>query len=259
MKRFLNALRFLTIIPVPGMKHADLSSAGKSAAFFPIVGLIIGGLLTAAACLSALVWSSAAQAASVTAVWVIITGGLHLDGLADLADGLGGGWDRESRLKIMKDSLIGTYGALAIVIMLLMKAVLLYEISSCAVGGRRFYTVLILTPVVGRFCMVLSIRIFKTAKTEGFGYIFKSSVRTIDAAAAAVITALLLFAAWGFAGFIVMAAAVLFMLAAARWISLGIGGLNGDSYGAICELSELFCLLLISSLSSELLEGLFWV
>ncbi len=259
MKRFLNAFRFLTIIPVPGMKHADLLSAGKSAAFFPVAGLIIGGLLSAAAWLSGKLWSSAVQAAFVTAVWVIITGGLHLDGLADLADGLGGGWDRESRLKIMKDSSIGTYGALAIVIMLLMKAVLLYEISSCAVGGMMFYTLLILTPVVGRFCMVLSIRIFKTAKTEGFGYIFKSGVRTIDAAAAAVVTALLLFAAWGAVGLIVMAAAVVFMLAAARWISLGIGGLNGDSYGAICELSELFCLLFISILSSESLEGPFWL
>ena len=250
MKKFFNALSFLTIIPLPGHRHTDLTEAGKSAAYFPVVGLVIGLLLWAAAYLSGLLWSSAVQAVIVISIWAIITAGMHIDGLADLADGIGGGWDVESRLRIMKDSAIGTYGALAAVILLLMKAVLVYELSNMHNGSGMplLYSALIVVPAAGRSCQVLGIRVFKPAKKEGFGFIFKSGVRSRDAAAAVFASLVAATAFWGWTGAAVFFASVLFMLAAGKWISVRLGGLNGDSYGALCELSELFLLIVISVL-----------
>ncbi|HAK44505.1 MAG TPA: adenosylcobinamide-GDP ribazoletransferase [Spirochaeta sp.] len=245
MKRFLNAFRFMTIIPVPGSKHADLSEAGRSAAYFPLVGLVIGLLMWAAARLGLMLWSVPVAAVIVTALWFILTAGMHVDGLADLADGLGGGWDVESRLRIMKDSAIGTYGAVAVGILMLMKTVFIFELAGSA-AAPLLYAALIVIPAAGRCAQVLSIRIFPPAKKEGFGITFKNGVRNRDAAAAVIITLAVSTAFWGLSGVLILAAAIVFMLAAGAWISNRLGGLNGDSYGAICELSELFLLITVS-------------
>ncbi len=232
----------MTIIPVPGLKHADLNEAGRSAVFFPVVGLFIGAVLCGAAYLGGLLWSAAVVSAVVTALWVIITAGMHIDGLADLADGVGGGWDVESRLRIMKDSSIGTYGALAVGILLMLKAVFIYE----SLTKYNILPVLLLVPAAARGVQVISIRIFRPAKTEGFGAVFKNGVNTFDAVTAAVFSVAMLTAVWGLQGTAVFGLSVLFMLAAGWWISRRLGGLNGDSYGAVCELSEAFLLITVT-------------
>lgn len=251
MKKFLNAFRFMTIIPLPGPKHADLSEAGRAAAFFPVVGLVLGLLLWGGAVLSGILWSVPVTAVIVTALWLILTAGLHADGLADLADGLGGGWDIESRLRIMKDSAVGTYGALALGILLLLKAVFIFELAGSAQDFLLMYSALVFVPAGGRCVQVLSIRIFASAKKEGFGVVFKSGVRSIDAVAAVIITLVAGTAVWGLAAAVLTVAAVLFMLVAGGYISRRLGGLNGDSYGAICELSELFLLIVIAAAKPE--------
>ena len=230
----------MTIIPLPGPAHADLADAGKASAFFPVAGLVIGLLLSGGVRLMTFFWPSAAVAAAATALWIILTAGLHVDGLADLADGLGGGWDRESRLRIMKDSSIGTYGGLAIVILIMMKAVMIYTVSA---DLNFLCLLLIFTPVAGRCVQVMSIRIFPPAKKEGFGVVFKAGVGTADAAAALIITIIAGSALLGWYALALLAGAVIFALAAGRWISRRLGGLNGDSYGAVCELTELFILI----------------
>ena len=239
MKKLLNALRFMTFIPFPGYKHADLTAAGKSASFFPVAGLFIGGLLFLTAFAAGRFLSVLPAAAMVTVVWVIITGGLHLDGLADLADGIGGGWDTESRLRIMKDSSIGTYGALALGVVLLLKTAFLYEL----IDSRQIF--LIFVPAAARGTQVAAIRIFKPARNEGFGYIFKSSVGTADAVKAAAVSVIAGTAFLGIYGIIIPAASFLWILAAGKWISRRLGGLNGDAYGALCELTEVLILILL--------------
>ena len=254
MKRFLDAFRFMTIIPLPGGEHGELQDVGRATVFFPFVGLVIGAILAVSVRLSSMLWSLPVSAAIVTALWAVLTAGLHIDGLADLADGLGGGWDTESRLRIMKDSSIGTYGALAVAILLLMKAVFLFEIA----GGSDespviavLYPALILVPAAARCAQVLSIRIFPAAKKEGFGAVFKNGVRTRDAAAAVIISAAALTAVWGLMGLVILFSGIIFMLAAGLWIKSRIGGLNGDSYGAVCELTELVLLIIISVIRPE--------
>ncbi|MDC7227818.1 MAG: adenosylcobinamide-GDP ribazoletransferase [Spirochaetales bacterium] len=248
MKKLLNAFRFLTIIPIPGAEHADLSEAGKSAAFFPIVGLVIGFLCAIVFRAAGLLWSAPVAAAATVVCWVLLTAGLHIDGLADLADGIGGGWDVESRLRIMKDSAIGTYGALSVVILLLLKTVFIYELASSA-GFWPAFAVILFIPSGARLAQVLSIRVFAPAKKEGFGAAFKNGVGTGDTVSAGLIAGLSAAVLWGPYGLIVPAVGCVFALMSGWWVSRRLGGLNGDSYGAICELSELFLLILLNILS----------
>ena len=253
MKRFLDAFRFMTIIPLPGSKHGDLQDVGRATAFFPLVGLLVGAVPALSVSLTGLIWSAPVTAVTAVILWVILTAGLHVDGLADLADGLGGGWDIESRLRIMKDSAIGTYGALAVGSLLILKAVFIFELLAHPENSGILLpcAALILIPAAARCAQVLSIRIFPSAKKEGFGIIFKNSVRNIDWAAALITAAAALSAVWGLAGLVILGSAIVFMLALGSWINSRLGGLNGDSYGAVCELTELFLLILISLLRPE--------
>jgi adenosylcobinamide-GDP ribazoletransferase len=258
MKKFLNAFSFLTIIPVPGHKYADLPEAGKSSSFFPVVGLVLGLLIWGVFRLGEMIWPMPVIAVVSTALWVVLTGGLHIDGLADLADGIGGGWDIESRLRIMKDSAIGTYGAVAVIILLMMKTVLVYALAGVSAipedsepGLPLIFSALVFIPAGGRCVQVLSIRIFASAKKEGFGIVFKNDVGNRDVIAAILVTLAVATAFWGLSGAALLAASILFMFVCGKWISVRLGGLNGDSYGAICELSELFLLIIISIIKPQ--------
>ena len=112
---FLNAVRFLTIVPVPAAQSTmDGDWLARSLAYFPLVGAAIGALSGAVLLIASGVWSGAIPALLAVAASVAVTGALHEDGLADTADGLGGGRTPERRLAIMKDSSIGVYGALAL-------------------------------------------------------------------------------------------------------------------------------------------------
>ena len=127
------ALTFLTIIPASRGHMADSRDLAESMAWFPLVGLVLGGLLTAAAlglnqCLPA-----PASAALLVALLAAATRALHLDGLADTLDGLGGGHNREDSLRIMKDHAVGAFGAVGIVLVLLLK----YGLILGIVGGGR--------------------------------------------------------------------------------------------------------------------------
>jgi adenosylcobinamide-GDP ribazoletransferase len=129
IRLFFTALQFLTRLPVPtGDFHAE--DLPKSLAYFPVVGLLVaaGGLLLH----FALVTRAGNQIMGLVVLiyLVLLTGGLHEDALADAADGFGGGWDKEQVLAIMRDSRIGSYGAIAIVFSLLSRFVLLTQLPS---------------------------------------------------------------------------------------------------------------------------------
>ncbi|MGY3602873.1 MULTISPECIES: adenosylcobinamide-GDP ribazoletransferase [unclassified Bradyrhizobium] len=116
LDRFRDAVRFLTIIPVGASNDApDSEWLVRSAQFFPLVGAIVGLVSAAALLLSSLVLGPVIAALMAVLASVLLTSGFHEDGLADTADGLGGGWTVEQRLTIMKDSRIGTYGTLALI------------------------------------------------------------------------------------------------------------------------------------------------
>jgi adenosylcobinamide-GDP ribazoletransferase len=112
---FLNALRFMTILPVPSSDAAQQPDwLSRGVKYFPLVGIIVGLASTLVWLVTGGIWGPVIAAILAVATSIVITGALHEDGLADTADGFGGGWTVEKRLAIMKDSRIGAYGALAL-------------------------------------------------------------------------------------------------------------------------------------------------
>ncbi|MCC6914950.1 MAG: adenosylcobinamide-GDP ribazoletransferase [Rhodospirillaceae bacterium] len=121
IKLFLCAVQFLTRIPVPHLAGFEGAWITRSARYFPLVGQIVGGLAAAALLLANEVWQGVVPLLLALTAGILLTGAFHEDGLADTADGLGGGRDAAHRLTIMKDSRIGTFGALALVLLLALK------------------------------------------------------------------------------------------------------------------------------------------
>lgn len=126
---FLAAVQFLTRIPVPSLKDFQPDWTARSARYFPLVGALVGlacgGVLIAAA----QVWTGVLPALLATGFGILLTGAFHEDGLADTADGLGGGQTPERRLEIMKDSRLGTFGVLALGVSLAIKVAALGQLA----------------------------------------------------------------------------------------------------------------------------------
>jgi adenosylcobinamide-GDP ribazoletransferase len=128
----LCAAQFLTRLPTPALRAFEPDWISRSARYFPLIGLLVGSICAAVFWGSSQLWQGWLPALLAIAVGVLVTGAFHEDGLADTADGLGGGTTRERRLEIMKDSRIGTYGALALGLTLALKAAALATLSPLA-------------------------------------------------------------------------------------------------------------------------------
>jgi adenosylcobinamide-GDP ribazoletransferase len=125
---FFNALRFMTIFPVPSSEAATAPDwLSRCAKFFPAVGICVGLVSAATLLLAGSIWNPVIAALLAVAASIVVTGALHEDGLADTADGFGGGWSVEKRLAIMKDSRIGAYGALALMFGIALRVTALAE------------------------------------------------------------------------------------------------------------------------------------
>jgi adenosylcobinamide-GDP ribazoletransferase len=237
------AFAFLTRLPVWSgpLRDEDL---GRSVSFFPVVGLVLGLVLTGLAALLADVLSPTLAAVALVALLAALTGGLHLDGVADVFDALGGGrGDRQRMLDIMKDSRIGAHGAVALVLVLLAKVVAVAELVA-----RRDLGGLLAFPAVARWAVTPSIVFHPYARAEGTGRAFNGEARAWQVAAATALLALALALVGGgprlfapAAG--ALAAATLF----AFWLRRRLGGLTGDVYGAEIELAEIVTLTIIGA------------
>ncbi len=161
--RFLAALRFLTIIPLPRLSEASGKDVGRSLVYFPIVGIIIGLILAGLAWVLTLVLPMAVVAILLIIALVLIIGGLHLDGLADTFDGLAG-HTVEERWQIMRDSHIGSFGVVAIVCLLLLE----YG-SLISIPRAWLFWSLILMPTAGRWAIVYAITVYPYARPSGSG------------------------------------------------------------------------------------------
>jgi adenosylcobinamide-GDP ribazoletransferase len=237
----INAFTFLTIVPVLTKRVREEADFGRATAFYPLVGGIIGGLLVLLFLMTDSIWTAFAVNVLIVAGWAILTGGLHLDGLSDTADGFLGGKSREEKLAIMKDSRIGAYGVIAICLALFLKVALLGEIS-----GLRFIDALLLAPILGRWTMVLLIQFYSTSSTSVLGQLVKQHSGWLEftvATATALLAAILLFQLWGLIIFLFLAATCAII---GNLVTNRLGGLTGDIYGAACEISEILVLLFIS-------------
>jgi adenosylcobinamide-GDP ribazoletransferase len=247
VKKFLYALRFLTVIPLPYRQDEDMTDVARSHALFPLIGFLLGLILWGAAELSLLIFSPLTTGFLLMIASLLMTGGLHLDGLSDLADGLGGGRDREKRLEIMKDSRIGAFGALTLIGFLLVKGLLFWELLSRLEGTSLL--LLVLPPLWARGFVVLIIRIFPSARPGGMGEFFQKSARPADLITAVILTAglsaLILITSGQIVQLALLPMLFLVMLIPAGRINKLLIGLTGDCYGALIEGSELLSLFLL--------------
>lgn len=240
----LLALRFLTIIPVPGREATGRGALGRAAAWFPGVGLALGAALAGLDRALGMLFPPLLSALLAVAAWKVITGGIHLDGLADCLDGLGGG-DREHRLAIMRDSRIGTFGALGLSLCLLMDLVALAETPP----GLR-WRALLLAPAVGRLAPLLVAPRFAVATPlRGAGAAFVAGMARW--AGPVQLVAVLGLAVWllGTWGAAASLAALLVVLGWSALVARRLGGLTGDVLGSGVELAELTVLLAGASLA----------
>jgi adenosylcobinamide-GDP ribazoletransferase len=232
------AIRYLTILPLPG--GADTRHGlGRAAAWFPVVGLALGLLLAGVDWATSRVFPPLLSAGLTVAAWKILTGGLHLDGLADCLDGLAGR-DREHRLAIMRDSRIGTFGAIGLVLLLMLAGA-----AVAAVPSPERWRVLLASPAIGRAMPVVLARLFGAARSDGQGAVFIGSVRPMGALLAMVVALAVTIVALGPAGVAALLLALAATIAAGAFLARRLGGLTGDVLGAVVELAELTVLLAV--------------
>ncbi|MBN2712701.1 MAG: adenosylcobinamide-GDP ribazoletransferase [Planctomycetes bacterium] len=249
MKKLFAAIGFLTIIPVPSAV-CEKDDMGGLIPYFPLVGLLLGGISYSVCTALLYVFPEAVAAAMMVMFFSGISGAFHLDGLADTFDGFWSSRPRERMLEIMRDSHIGSMGVFAIISLLLIKFSAL-----TAVAATPFPLTCFIVPVTGRCCMTLSILISKYAREDGLAKVFFESTTSSSAVVLLALVMTLIFAC----GHI---AAVLFVVCSAfvyiwrLYCDRKIGGATGDTLGACCELSEALAILTIAALPK--LNGLLY-
>jgi len=244
MKSFLIALQFLTPIPLPWIKKVDDEALGKSMAWFPLVGIFIGLVLCAVYLTADLFVPRVVVSALLLGAMAIISGGLHLDGLADTIDGLNGGRGKASIIKIMHDERVGAMGVIGIVIALLVKFAALSSLSSWNIVGA-----LITMSVLSRWAMVASCYKFSAAgSTSSLGRRFIENTGKKEFIIATILMLAVLFIFSGLIGLACLIAVLLVIVTFNFYVVQRIGGLTGDTLGALGEIVEIVTLLGILAL-----------
>jgi adenosylcobinamide-GDP ribazoletransferase len=235
VRALASAILFLTRIPLPAMQLCERDFA-RGASFYAWVGGIIALPLWACSRLAPALGAPLAALLTVS-LWVLITGGLHLDGLADSVDGLSGGRaDRTRTLEIMRDSRIGSHGALALVLLVGLKWAALERVL---VVDQPIW---LMAPIAARFACTLLLLAFPYARTDGLGAPFVGLPRipTLITAGGALAIAVVLLGPLSLAPALI---ATLCAVGVALRMNGLLGGLTGDVYGAAIELAELAALL----------------
>jgi adenosylcobinamide-GDP ribazoletransferase len=237
MRGLFAAIGFLTRLPLPARVFDGAAAPSSQLPWYPAVGLLIGGLLW---CLAWLLASAPPllSAGLVLAAWVALTGALHLDGLADSADAwVGGLGDRERTLTIMKDPRSGPIGVTAIVLVLLLKFAALASLPHPSAA-------LWLTPLLSRAALTLAFMTTPYVRSSGLGSGLLGDSRTGSALALLLSVALGLLAGWHGVRAMVVA-----MLVFAWWrgsCRRRLGGMTGDTCGALAELTEMAVLVALA-------------
>jgi len=239
MISLLTAFQFLSTFPPVIRRAFTAQELGRAVGFFPLVGLALGGIFYGMEVGLGLIFPAQVVAVLILAAWLLLTRALHFDGFLDTCDGLFGGFTPERRLEIMRDSRVGAFGVAGGGLLLLAKFAAILSLSH--ISG------LLLAPVMGRWVLSMAIFAFPYAREKGLGRDMKDNVKWSQVILATAITLLVawFFASWmGLLAF-VLAGIVLWL--GASFILHRIPGLTGDSYGALCELTELAVLLFFTT------------
>ena len=241
MKAFLQALSFLTILPVGRLPLPEEKGLARSMAFFPAVGLLIGLLLVVAYFLLSLLFSKSLVLWLTLGCLAFLTRCLHLDGFADTIDGFAAGGSKEKILEVMRDSRIGAFGVVGLILLIGGKYLALDQLA-----GPSFPQILILMTVMGRNSMVWVC--YRSPYARSGGGLAKPFAENLTAremivsSASALGIGLLL---WELKGGLVFLGIGLFSLVFRLFFLKKLNGVTGDILGAANELSELLCLLLL--------------
>lgn len=238
------AVQFLTRLPTPQYESVDARDMGRTIGCFPLAGALIGGILYLVAQALMGVVATPVAAILVVAMWAMITGALHLDGLADMADGwLGGHGDHARALSIMRDSRLGTGGVVALVVVLLLKWLLTWQ----ALKNAQLW-LLMLAPVAGRVAAITLMPVTRYVSEQGLGEAMHRHLSRPMVAMWGVwlLVGIGLGFSWLATGTLI---AVWLWL---RWLMIRItGGMTGDTAGAMTEIMEVAVLLLLPAFSGS--------
>ncbi len=231
MRNFLAALQFLTIFPWPRRTERAPEEIGRGAAFFPLVGLMLGALLVAVDALLRPYLPPLLTGVALVALLALLTRGLHLDGLADTFDGLGAGGARERVLAAMDDPHTGAFGVVALVLVISCK------VHALATLGPDHWRALLIAPVIARWALPL-LGYRATAAKEGFGALMIVHMTGARLLIATTITVMLVVGFAGARGLATMTFVGFLTIASKTYFHRRLGGVSGDVFGAVGELSE---------------------
>ena len=240
MRAFLTALKFLTVLPWPRKFSTTQGGIGRSAPLFPVVGLCLGLVLVLVNRLLDQYLSPGIHSTLLVTLLILMTRALHMDGLGDTFDGLGAKGDRETALKAMQDSCTGIFGLVAVVV------VIVFKIRAIEVLGDGRDQALLLAPVMGRWAMVVLAFGSESAR-EGMGRIMVEHVRGPHVLLATAFTLLLIIPLAGRTGLLIALSISLFTLISSRVLHRRLGGVTGDSFGAVGEISETTAFVILAS------------
>jgi adenosylcobinamide-GDP ribazoletransferase len=243
---FLAAVQFLLLSPAFIRREFSNRELGASVGYYPLVGLLLGGLLAATDGLLGYLFPLPLRSVLTLALWIVLTGALHLDGFLDACDGLLGGFTPDRRLEIMRDERVGAYALAGGFLLLLTQAAALMAIQNSRAIA------LILAPTLGRWGMALALTAFPYARASGLGKTIKENAGTAEAILATIFAATtLLGSTWLDRSWAPLAAAIVASLtwwAVIRFTLKRIPGLTGDIYGALNILIETTALLIFAAL-----------
>jgi adenosylcobinamide-GDP ribazoletransferase len=234
MKSFLAAIAFCTRIPVSFAFSAE--DIGKAARWFPLVGALLGAVSIAFSRLLLPIFSANIVAVLILLAEALLTGALHMDGLADTADGFGGGKTRDDVLRIMRDHAIGSYGATTLILLFALKATAI----SALISHNVYSPFLAIAPALGRWNVVLLSRWLPYARTSEA---VSRHIGTREMVWASVLAAIIA-AGWAnWRGMICWGVATLVAVAWGLYCKRKIGGITGDTLGASEQIGESIVLL----------------
>lgn len=240
MRSFLIALQFLTSIPVKVKKTVGDKELAESMAYFPLVGLLVGTILALAYNILSLIFPHPVNCAFILILNIIITGGLHIDGFIDTIDGIASGADRKRMLEIMREGRLGAIGVAAAILLFLAKYSLLISLPKGTIELS-----LIIMSALSRWSFVISSALYPYARDgEGLGRKFIQSLNFKQVLIATVTILVVGSLVFKLRVFVLIPVICCVFLAFNFYLYKKIGGITGDTLGALGELIEVMTLAL---------------
>ena len=237
MTSFWIALQFLTRLPCPtNITCDDERQLGHSALYYPLIGAIMGLILIASGwVLEQFTAPSALIAIWLLTLWVMLSGALHLDGLGDSADAwMGGGRDRQRCLTIMQDSCAGTAAVVSIALLLLMKFIALEHLLTHTIS----FWILLLVPVLAHGAVLALLLSTPSVRANGFSAHLSQHLPQKPGIAVILVITLLVILIWPMHGSLLLLGALVVTLLLRRMMLQRLGGITGDTCGALIEINE---------------------